>query len=73
MPAELDLQDLCVGTAESEELDGMWNSLFVFIALFLLSVTYSASVTLFKVGQRPCSRAAGRPGWPSKRVSPGPG
>nr|KAF6269936.1 hypothetical protein mMyoMyo1_006689 [Myotis myotis] len=46
---ELDLQDLCVGAAEGEELDGLWSSLFVFIALFLLSVTYGASVTLFKV------------------------
>ncbi|KAK1328137.1 hypothetical protein QTO34_012560 [Cnephaeus nilssonii] len=46
---ELDLQDLCVGAAEGEELEGLWRSLFVFIALFLLSVTYGASVTLFKV------------------------
>nr|KAF6279810.1 immunoglobulin heavy constant epsilon [Myotis myotis] len=46
---ELDLQDLCVGAAEGEELDGLWSSLFVFIALFLLSVSYGASVTLFKV------------------------
>ncbi|KAK1339513.1 hypothetical protein QTO34_020196 [Cnephaeus nilssonii] len=46
---ELDLQDLCVGAAEAEELDGLWRSLLVFIALFLLSVTYGASVTLFKV------------------------
>lgn len=62
VPAELDLQDLCVGAAESEELDEMWTSLFVFILLFLLSVTYSASVTLFKVGHSPCSRAVGGPG-----------
>nr|KAF6273895.1 immunoglobulin heavy constant epsilon [Pipistrellus kuhlii] len=46
---ELDLQDVCVGAAEAEELDELWHSLFVFIALFLLSVTYGASVTLFKV------------------------
>nr|KAF6270105.1 hypothetical protein mPipKuh1_006571 [Pipistrellus kuhlii] len=47
--SELDLQDVCLGAAEAEELDGLWHSLFVFIALFLLSVTYGASVTLFKV------------------------
>uniref|UniRef100_A0A9L0S2W4 Immunoglobulin heavy constant epsilon n=1 Tax=Equus caballus TaxID=9796 RepID=A0A9L0S2W4_HORSE len=46
---ELDLQDLCAEGAESEELEGPWTSLFVFIALFLLSVSYSATVTLFKV------------------------
>lgn len=57
VPAELDLQDLCTGTAESEELDGVWTSLFIFITLFLLSVTYSASVTVCKVGRR----CAGRP------------
>ena len=50
MPTELDLQDLCAEGAESEELEGPWTSLFVFIALFLLSVSYSATVTLFKVG-----------------------
>ncbi|CAM5154192.1 unnamed protein product [Eretmochelys imbricata] len=32
-----------------EELDGLWSSLSVFITLFLLSVCYSATVTLFKV------------------------
>lgn len=69
MPTELDLQDLCVGTAESEELDGLWTSHFTFIALFLLSVTYGASVTLFKVGQRPCSTATGGPGRPTTRGS----
>nr|KAF6500411.1 immunoglobulin heavy constant epsilon [Molossus molossus] len=46
---EVELQDLCVGAAEGEELDGLWSSLLVFILLFLLSVTYSASVTLVKV------------------------
>lgn len=60
-----------MGTAESEELDGLWTSHFTFIALFLLSVTYGASVTLFKVGQRPCSTATGGPGRPTTRGSPG--
>uniref|UniRef100_A0A8C4YCC6 Ig-like domain-containing protein n=1 Tax=Gopherus evgoodei TaxID=1825980 RepID=A0A8C4YCC6_9SAUR len=34
---------------EDEELDGLWSSISVFITLFLLSVCYSATVTLFKV------------------------
>ncbi|CAM4551760.1 unnamed protein product [Lepidochelys kempii] len=32
-----------------EELDGLWATISVFITLFLLSVCYSATVTLFKV------------------------
>ncbi|XP_039354664.1 uncharacterized protein LOC120380832 [Mauremys reevesii] len=34
---------------EDEELGGLWSSISVFITLFLLSVCYSATVTLFKV------------------------
>ncbi|KAH1182085.1 hypothetical protein KIL84_009839 [Mauremys mutica] len=32
-----------------KELDGLWSTISVFITLFLLSVCYSATVTLFKV------------------------
>uniref|UniRef100_A0A8C0X3B4 Ig-like domain-containing protein n=1 Tax=Castor canadensis TaxID=51338 RepID=A0A8C0X3B4_CASCN len=46
---ELDLQDLCTEEAESEELDGLWTSTCIFIILFLLSVSYGATVTLLKV------------------------
>ncbi|KAG8519298.1 Ig gamma-3 chain C region [Galemys pyrenaicus] len=35
--------------AQDEELDGLWTTLSIFITLFLLSVSYSAAVTLFKV------------------------
>lgn len=60
-----------MGAAEGEELDGLWSSLLVFILLFLLSVTYSASVTLIKVGRRPAGRGAGGPrgtaGWQPSR------
>lgn len=37
---------------ESKELDELWTSTYIFITLFLLSVSYSATVTLFKVGPR---------------------
>lgn len=72
VPAELDLQDLCAGTAEREELDEVWTSLFIFIALFLLSVTYGASVTLCKVGRRRAGRpaAGGSPGRAGPHVRP---
>ncbi|KAL6040192.1 hypothetical protein STEG23_030917 [Scotinomys teguina] len=46
---ELDLQDLCAEEAESEELEELWTSIYVFITLFLLSVSYGATVTLLKV------------------------
>ncbi|GAB5573234.1 hypothetical protein PRBEI_2000704900 [Prionailurus iriomotensis] len=49
VPAELELQDLCADAAESYELDELWTSLLVFITLFLLSVSYGAAITLFKV------------------------
>ncbi|CAM4645439.1 unnamed protein product [Lepidochelys olivacea] len=32
-----------------KELDGLWSTISVFVTLFLLSVCYSATVTLFKV------------------------
>ncbi|ELV12710.1 Ig epsilon chain C, partial [Tupaia chinensis] len=48
-PPELDLQDLCAEEDEREELEGLWTSACVFTALFLLSVSYSATVTLVKV------------------------
>lgn len=57
VPPELDLQDLCTEEAESEELDGLWTSTCIFIILFLLSVSYGATVTLLKVGPIP------REGW----------
>uniref|UniRef100_A0A8C0D9V2 Ig-like domain-containing protein n=1 Tax=Balaenoptera musculus TaxID=9771 RepID=A0A8C0D9V2_BALMU len=47
---ELALEDLCAEAAESEELQGTRTSLLTFVALFLLSVSYSATVTLCKVG-----------------------
>ena len=70
VPTEVDLQDLCTGVAESEELDGIWTSLFIFVALFLFSVTYGASVTLFKVGHRPSSLDEGRLGDPARQTEP---
>lgn len=50
VPTELDLQDLCTEEAESEELEELWTSTYIFITLFLLSVSYGATVTLLKVG-----------------------
>uniref|UniRef100_A0A8C9CU12 Ig-like domain-containing protein n=1 Tax=Phocoena sinus TaxID=42100 RepID=A0A8C9CU12_PHOSS len=35
--------------AQDGELDGLWTTISIFITLFLLSVCYSATVTLFKV------------------------
>ncbi|CAK7316778.1 Ig gamma-3 chain C region [Vulpes lagopus] len=49
VPAELELQELCADATESEELDELWASLLIFITLFLLSVSYGATSTLFKV------------------------
>uniref|UniRef100_A0A8C0K2Q7 Ig-like domain-containing protein n=1 Tax=Canis lupus dingo TaxID=286419 RepID=A0A8C0K2Q7_CANLU len=46
---ELELQELCADATESEELDELWASLLIFITLFLLSVSYGATSTLFKV------------------------
>ncbi|KAK2500927.1 hypothetical protein MC885_018344 [Smutsia gigantea] len=45
---ELLLDESCV-EAQDGELDGLWTTISIFITLFLLSVCYSATVTLFKV------------------------
>lgn len=44
----LDLDESCA-EAQDGELDGLWTTITIFITLFLLSVCYSATVTLFKV------------------------
>ncbi|CAO2587586.1 hypothetical protein LEMLEM_LOCUS4553 [Lemmus lemmus] len=49
---ELELDDSCA-EAQDGELDGLWTTITIFITLFLLSVCYSATVTLFKVGTVP--------------------
>ncbi|CAO2587584.1 Ig gamma-3 chain C region [Lemmus lemmus] len=46
--SELELDDSCA-EAQDGELDGLWTTITIFITLFLLSVCYSATVTLFKV------------------------
>uniref|UniRef100_G3UNP6 Ig-like domain-containing protein n=1 Tax=Loxodonta africana TaxID=9785 RepID=G3UNP6_LOXAF len=45
---ELHLDESCV-EAQDGELDGLWTTISIFIMLFLLSVCYSATITLFKV------------------------
>uniref|UniRef100_A0A667FVF9 Ig-like domain-containing protein n=1 Tax=Lynx canadensis TaxID=61383 RepID=A0A667FVF9_LYNCA len=45
---ELFLDDSCAEDQDGE-LDGLWTTISIFITLFLLSVCYSATVTLFKV------------------------
>ncbi|GAB1297858.1 Immunoglobulin heavy constant epsilon [Apodemus speciosus] len=45
----LDLQDLCIEEVEGQELEELWTSTCVFITLFLLSVSYGATVTILKV------------------------
>uniref|UniRef100_A0A8C0WYU8 Ig-like domain-containing protein n=1 Tax=Castor canadensis TaxID=51338 RepID=A0A8C0WYU8_CASCN len=45
---EIDLYETCA-EAQDGELDGLWTTITIFITLFLLSVCYSATVTLFKV------------------------
>lgn len=64
---ELDLQDLCLEEVEGQELEEMWSSICIFITLFLLSVSYGATVTVLKVGS--CTSAGG-PGRarPSRRA-----
>ncbi|CAO2587574.1 hypothetical protein LEMLEM_LOCUS4551 [Lemmus lemmus] len=57
VPSELDLQDLCAEAAESKELEELWSSTYIFITLFLLSVSYGATVTLLKVGS--CTSVGG--------------
>uniref|UniRef100_A0A8C6QAI1 Ig-like domain-containing protein n=1 Tax=Nannospalax galili TaxID=1026970 RepID=A0A8C6QAI1_NANGA len=44
----IELDETCV-EAQDGELDGLWTTITIFITLFLLSVCYSATVTLFKV------------------------
>lgn len=60
LPPELDLQDLCTEEAESQELEGLWTSTYTFISLFLLSVSYSATVTVLKVLGCPAGWGPGR-------------
>ncbi|EHB08049.1 Ig gamma-2 chain C region [Heterocephalus glaber] len=43
-----ELDESCA-EAQDWELDGLWTTITIFITLFLLSVCYSATVTLFKV------------------------
>uniref|UniRef100_A0A4X2LA52 Ig-like domain-containing protein n=1 Tax=Vombatus ursinus TaxID=29139 RepID=A0A4X2LA52_VOMUR len=45
---ELIPDENCAETKDGE-LDGLWTTISIFITLFLLSVCYSATVTLFKV------------------------
>uniref|UniRef100_A0A8C8TK65 Immunoglobulin heavy constant gamma 3 n=1 Tax=Peromyscus maniculatus bairdii TaxID=230844 RepID=A0A8C8TK65_PERMB len=45
---ELELDDNCAEPQDGE-LDGLWTTITVFISLFLLSVCYGATVTLYKV------------------------
>ena len=79
VPAELELQELCADASESTELDELWASLLVFVILFLVSVSYGATASLFKVGAwRPAARAGqarregARPKEPSSRACPAP-
>uniref|UniRef100_A0A8C6B1A5 Ig-like domain-containing protein n=1 Tax=Monodon monoceros TaxID=40151 RepID=A0A8C6B1A5_MONMO len=48
--SELLLEEETCADAQDGELDGLWTTISIFITLFLLSVCYSATVTLFKVG-----------------------
>lgn len=57
VPSEVDIQDLCAEEAESKELEELWTSTYIFITLFLLSVSYGATVTLLKVGS--CTSVGG--------------
>ena len=51
--ADLLLEEESCADAQDGELDGLWTTISIFITLFLLSVCYSATVTLFKVGGHP--------------------
>ena len=53
--ADLLLEEESCADAQDGELDGLWTTISIFITLFLLSVCYSATVTLFKVGAHPLS------------------
>ncbi|KAG5198435.1 hypothetical protein JEQ12_008125 [Ovis aries] len=48
-PPDLLLEEESCADAQDGELDGLWTTISIFITLFLLSVCYSATVTLFKV------------------------
>ncbi|OWK07133.1 hypothetical protein Celaphus_00017128, partial [Cervus elaphus hippelaphus] len=50
---DLQLEEESCADAQDGELDGLWTTISIFITLFLLSVCYSATVTLFKVGGHP--------------------
>lgn len=45
---DTELDNICA-EAQDGELDALWTTITIFISLFLLSVCYSATVTLFKV------------------------
>uniref|UniRef100_A0A452TYF6 Ig-like domain-containing protein n=1 Tax=Ursus maritimus TaxID=29073 RepID=A0A452TYF6_URSMA len=69
---ELLLDDSCAEDQDGE-LDGLWTTISIFITLFLLSVCYSATVTLFKEHDRAggpglalCSRCPGLPSTPHR-------
>uniref|UniRef100_A0A8D0G5Y0 Ig-like domain-containing protein n=1 Tax=Sphenodon punctatus TaxID=8508 RepID=A0A8D0G5Y0_SPHPU len=47
-PEMIVVDDICSDN-EDTELEGLWATISVFITLFLLSVCYSATITLFKV------------------------
>ena len=51
--ADLLLEEESCADTQDGELDGLWTTISIFITLFLLSVCYSATVTLFKVGGHP--------------------
>ena len=52
---------------EGEELEELWTSICVFITLFLLSVSYGATVTVLKVGSCTSAGGSGR-ARPSRRA-----
>ena len=56
--ADLLLEEEICADAQDGELDGLWTTISIFITLFLLSVCYSATVTLFKVGGHPAGPRA---------------
>uniref|UniRef100_A0A8C0A8E1 Ig-like domain-containing protein n=2 Tax=Bos TaxID=9903 RepID=A0A8C0A8E1_BOSMU len=56
--ADLLLEEEICADAQDGELDGLWTTISIFITLFLLSVCYSATVTLFKVGGHPAGPQA---------------
>ena len=68
--ADLLLEEEICADAQDGELDGLWTTISIFITLFLLSVCYSATVTLFKVGGHPAGpRAPSVPRIPAESLS----